>query len=215
MKLQVLGVLLFSGLWWPCLAQQPPAPRAANRDAAWAPESLLPERTPGRGGLPAPIAIRFHNGQRFATGLYDVTVLGILPARRAPYLVLSGRGCTECDANISIYFLSPLGPRASEASTDRYWSPGRETDPDTRTVIRKSRAFIGNCLQDVISGVLWYDSLLSDDGKWATGLAVVRIVADTVAAELRRPAPSPSVTLQRVRAGVCREIPGIDQSSEP
>ncbi|PYO89725.1 MAG: hypothetical protein DMD58_08490 [Gemmatimonadetes bacterium] len=67
----------------------------------------------------------------------------------------------------------------------------------------------------MISGVVWYDSLLSDDGKWATGLAVVRIVADTVAAELRRPAPSPSVTLQRVLAGVCREIPGIDQSSEP
>ena len=214
MKLAVLGVLL-SSLWWPCLAQQPLAPRAANRDAAWAPESLLPERTPGRGGLPAPIAIRFQNGKRFATGLYDVTFLGILAAHPVPYLVLSGRGCTECDANISIYFLSPLGPRVSEASTDRYWSPGRETDPDTRTVIRKSRAFIGNCLQDVISGVIWYDSLLSDEGKWATGLAVVRIVADTVAAELRRPAPSSSLTLTRVRTGACREIPGIDQSSEP
>ena len=214
LKLAVLGVLL-SGLWWPCLAQQPPAPRAANRDAAWAPESLLPERSPGRGRLPAPIVIRFHNGQRFATGLYEVTFLGTLPARPAPYLVLSGRGCTDCDANISVYFLSPLGPRASEAITDRYWSPGQETDPSTGTVIRKSRAFIGNCLQDVISGVVWYDSLLSDKGDWATGLAVVRIVADTVAAELRRPAPSPSLTLQRVRTGVCREIPGINQSSEP
>lgn len=214
MKLAALGVLL-SGLWWPCLAQQPPAPRASTGDAAWAPESLAPERPPGRGGLPAPIAIRFHNGKRFATGLYDVTFLGILPARPAPYLVLSGRGCTECDANISIYFLSPLGPRVSEGTTDRYWGPGRETDPETRTVIRKSRTFIGNCLQDVISGVVWYDSLLSDTGKWATGLAVVRIVADTVAAELRRPAPSPSLTLTRVRTGTCREIPGIDQSSEP
>jgi len=214
MKLAALFLLL-SGLRSPCLAQQPPAPRAANRDAAWAPESLLPERAPGRGGLPAPIVIRFNNGKRFATGLYDVTFLGILPARPAPFLVLSGRGCTECDANISVYFLSPLGPRVSEASTDRYWSPGRETDPDTRTVIRKSRAFIGNCLQDVSSGVVWYDSLLSDTGKWATGLAVVRIVADTVAAELRRPAPSPSLTLTRVRTGACREIPGIDQSSEP
>ena len=197
------------------MAQQPPAPRASTGDAAWAPESLAPERPPGRGGLPAPIAIRFHNGKRFATGLYDVTFLGILPARPAPYLVLSGRGCTECDANISIYFLSPLGPRVSEGTTDRYWGPGRETDPETRTVIRKSRTFIGNCLQDVISGVVWYDSLLSDTGKWATGLAVVRIVADTVAAELRRPAPSPSLTLTRVRTGTCREIPGIDQSSEP
>ena len=82
-------------------------------------------------------------------------------------------------------------------------------------MIRKSRTFIGDCLQDVISGVVWYDSLLSDTGKWATGLAVVRIVADTVAAELRRPAPSPSLTLTRVRTGTCREIPGIDQSSEP
>lgn len=214
MRLAVLDVLLL-GLCWPCVAQQPPAPRAPNRDAAWALESLLPERPPGRGGLRAATVIRFRNGQRFATGLYDVTFLGTLPARPAPYLVLSGRGCTECDANISIYFLSPFGPRVSEASTDRYWSPGQETDPNTRRVIRKSRAFIGNCLPDLINGVVWYDSLLFEDGKWETGLAVVRIVADTVAAELRRPAPAPSHTLARVRARACRELPRIDQSSEP
>jgi len=213
--LQLLGLLAAS----PCFGQRAPTRSPASPTdslrAAWTPESITVDRPHGPTGLDSPAVIRFHNGQRFATGLYNAKFLGILPSSKTPYVVLSGRGCDECDANISIYILSPLGPPVREATTDRYWSPGQETDRETGKIIRKSRAFIGHCLPDPTDAIIWYDNLASDQGPWRTGLSLVRIVADTVASELRTPPPSISATLRLVGLGACREIPGLAESSEP
>src|SRR5206468_4021991 len=120
-KRLLLPFLVLSAVW-PCPGQRRPAPSPASpRDsmrAAWSPERIISEHMPN--GLDSAATIQFHNGRRFVTGLYDVKFLGLLPSRAAPYVVLSGRGCQECDANISIYVLSPLGPRVFEATTTRY-----------------------------------------------------------------------------------------------
>ena len=203
----------------PCLAQRAPtstpAPSADSLRTAWAPESITHGRPERRAGLDSSAVIRFHNGARFATGLWEVTFLGILPSRKAPYVVLRGRGCTGCDANLSIYVLNPVGPPVTEATTTRYWTSGREKDRETGKFIRKSRAFIGQCLPDSNEGVIWYDSLADDHGGWQSGLSRAQIVADTVASDLRIPPPAIRATLELVRLGKCREIPSTDELNEP
>src|SRR5690348_1105894 len=48
------------------------------------------------------------NGSKFQTTLYGLAVMGRLHAtNKLPYYVLSGVGCQECDANVSIYIHSP------------------------------------------------------------------------------------------------------------
>jgi len=148
--------------------------------------------------------------------LFQVEFQGFLATSgRTPYLVLSGRGCTGCDANISLYILSPTGPPSEEGTARRFWISGRETDPQTGKLIRMSRGFIGECLPGPRDVFLSYDSIVDDAGHWHTGLFVAKVVADTIAEELHTPPPPIATTVALVRSRRCHEIPEIDQSSEP
>ena len=64
----------------------------------------------------------------FKTTLYHLKVIGELTTvRKLPYYILSGIGCHECDANVSIYIHSPSnGPMKNEAEQKRFDYPGRE-----------------------------------------------------------------------------------------
>jgi hypothetical protein len=156
----------------------------------------------------------FRNGRRFATGLWEVAFHGLLAHERAPYVVLTGRGCTECDADISLYILSPLAPPSTEMGR-RYWAPGVVRDFATHKVIRRSRGFVGRCLTAPWDAVLTFDSLVDAAGKWHAGLFIGRIIGDSIADSLQVPPPPISQTLARVRTGTCHEIRGVAQNSEP
>jgi hypothetical protein len=41
------------------------------------------------------------------TSLHELRYIDKYNGNKAPFLILSGRGCDECDANISIYICSP------------------------------------------------------------------------------------------------------------
>lgn len=73
--------------------------------------------------------------------------------------------------------------------------------------------FIGHCLPDLNDSVIFYDSLADASGRWLSFLSVAHLVAGTVADELIPP-PLISETLRLSRAGECREIAGIDETSE-
>lgn len=125
MKRALLHFLLLSAST-PASAQRPPARSAPPSDslrAAWTLESIVVQQPPSPNRLTSPAIIRFRNGQQFATGLYDMTFLGTLLSGKAPYVVLSGRGCTGCEANVSIYILSPLGSRVADSTTKVDLSP--------------------------------------------------------------------------------------------
>ena len=183
--------------------------------SAWTPTEVRNRSGSTPTQLDSPTVIRFRDGRSFQTGLYRVEFQGLLIGHQRTFVVLSGRACTECDANISLYILNPLGPPAREAMVHRYWMAGRETDRQTGKLIRSSRGFVGHCLADLNEVVATYDSLVDGAGHWHTGLFVARIVADTIAPELRIPPPLISNTLTFVQAGQCREIAGMTQSSEP
>lgn len=196
-------------------AQRPPARSAPPTDslrAAWTPVSIVVQQPPRPNST---AIIRFRNGQQFGTGLYDVTFLGTLLSGKAPYVVLSGRGCTGCDANVSIHIISPLGSRVADTTTAFDRSPGREIDRETGKVVRKSRMFIGHCLPDLNDGVIQYDSIAHPSGRWLYALSVAHVVADTVASDLHIPPPPIVETMRLSRSGECQEIAGTDQVGEP
>ena len=72
----------------------------------------------------------FPDCTRFETTLYHLKVIGKLnAAHKLPYFILSGVGCTECDANVAIYIHSPsIGPMHGEGSQQRFYCPGQESD---------------------------------------------------------------------------------------
>jgi hypothetical protein len=67
---------------------------------------------------------------------------------------------------------------------------------------------------DLIQAVVWYDSLATDSGTWVAGLSFAQIDADTVVAGLRQTPPF-TVTRKLIQAHECREIAGLDLTSEP
>ena len=190
----------------------PAAPRVDSIQAAWTPSAIEAPPPATHYVSESPATIRFHNGVRFQSGVYQARFLGLLPSTSIPYVVLSGRGCTDCDANIAIYVLSPVGPPVNEATTRRFWYPGHETDMQGQPV-RSSRAFIGRCLPHSDEALIWYDSVYIE-GQWHESLTYLHVAGDSVSFELR-PVPALKSTLQFVGHGSCREIAGIEQTSEP
>jgi len=152
----------------------------------------------------------FKDGSRFQTTLFEVRVLSILRTeRKMPFLVLEGRGCTECDANTSIYIHSPSdGPMRGEAIQPRYAYPGREVSyEDDKTVLYEAPVFLGNCLPGNDNAVVWYERARTNVGSWQTRVFVVAVSKDTLTERrLGKPLPSVSQSVARVASRQCREL---------
>jgi len=151
--------------------------------------------------------------------LFEVRVLGTLrAARKAPYLILEGRGCRECDANTSIYIYSISdGPMRNEPGQPRYAYPGREVSyEDGKTFLYEARVFVGDCLPGNDNAVVWYERFRTETGALETGVFVASVRQDVLRNKrLGKPLPPIARSLERVAAGRCRELPGIDRHSEP
>ena len=166
-----------------------------------------------------PSVLVFKDGSRFQTTLFEVRVLGILRTeRQVPFLVLEGRGCTQCDANTSIYIHSPSdGAMRGEATQRRYAYPGREISyEDNKTVLYEARTFLGNCLPGYDNAVIWYERGRTKTGASQTGVFVVAVRKDTLTEiRLGQPLPSVSQSVARVASRQCQELAGVERSSEP
>jgi hypothetical protein len=166
-----------------------------------------------------PTVLVLKDGQRFQTTIFDVRVLGMLrTARKAPYLVLGGRSCNQCDANTTIYIHSPSdGPMQNEAKQTRYTYPGHEVSYENGPIaVYEARTFIGNCLPGHDNSVVWHQRSRARDGNWVPSVFIVSVKSDSLASiELDHAIPPLSLTLQQVSAGECFEVEGIEQGTEP
>jgi hypothetical protein len=168
----------------------------------------------------APSVVVLTNGQRFQTTLYEVKALGALRTKgKIPFLVLSGRGCMECDANISIYIHSPSdGAMKGEGGQRRFGHPGRLVSyEDDKTLMSETRTFIGSCLNNYDDAVVWFDRYRSAQGRFESAVLIVRVGSDDAIEQIRPTGSLPLITaaLQRVGQGVCRELPRIVTTTEP
>jgi len=158
------------------------------------------------------------DGSKFQTTLYGMKIVGQLrTTKKLPYFILAGTTCTECDENTSIYIHSPSdGPMKNEAEQRRFAYPGRETDYETGQPIYEAKMFYGDCLALHPNAVVWFERAIGGDKKWHPAVSAAEVKDDKlVVSELHGQLPAVSDLQEAVRRGECRELPGIDSSSEP
>ncbi len=160
--------------------------------------------------------LRLSDGSRFKTSLYHAKILGVLTAKHKTYYVLSGFGCVECDANLSVYIHSPRDrAMPGENDEDGFEYPG-SLDNEDGTPLSRSRLFIGDCLPDYPNAAVWFRSEWDDDGQWNPSVFVAQVRGDSLRTF---DAPDSLMRADAAAAAVkekkCREIPGKRQTAEP
>lgn len=160
--------------------------------------------------------LKFKNGQKFNTGLFDVKYIGSLTnGNKAPFLIFSGRDCNECDENISIYIHSPSNGRLNvDNGKNRFQYPGTEKDFESDTVLYKARAFYGHVLPG-IKGVVWYQQELMADKTWESSTFLVNLNTGSEVDTLLKGTEKLKSTIKLLAQGSCKEIKGVDYTSEP
>ncbi len=158
----------------------------------------------------------FKGGQTFETNLFDLEYIGQVPANnKAPFLIISGRDCNECDANISIYIHSPSdGKLVIDDGQNRYQYPGTEKDYETDSVLYISRAFYGEVLENT-KGVIWYVNSLLENGKMGRSVFLSYIDNGSLKDTTYEDKGKLGETINLVKKGLCNEIVGRQYTSEP
>lgn len=162
--------------------------------------------------------IDFGSNLRLETDLFEVAYIGRLQAKsKSPYIVLSGKGCTQCDMNTSIYIHSPSdGPLVGGEMAPRYSYPGRVFYYEDNSLVEESRLFLGECLTGLGPVAAWFTKSKNDAGEWEESLFAAEVRGDSLARRtLGVPGPYIAQVNAAVAEGRCREVPGRDMLSEP
>jgi hypothetical protein len=155
--------------------------------------------------------LKYANGSQFQTGIYKPKLIAQLPvAGKEPFLVFSGRGCEECDANTSIYIHSPAnGPMQGRELDPRYTYPGNYFDYETGQLVERVRMFVGQCFRPTESVAIWFSNSKLENGKWERSVFLVQIEDGQLIARLApKPFPTVAAVGAAVSAGTCREVQG-------
>jgi hypothetical protein len=165
--------------------------------------------------------VHYAGGQQLETALMRVEHLGELPAKgKAPFLVLAGYGCNDCDINRNLYIHSPSdGPIKGEAQP-RYTYPGTliewETPSPAGEVIERSRVFVGECVSQAGPVVLWVTERPASKGPPAQVAEIVHVEADTLRTDrLGDPQRVLHAAEQAAGRRRCRELAPLEQMREP
>jgi len=160
--------------------------------------------------------INFGNGKSFNTHLYELKYIGQIPnGDQIPFFIFSGRDCNECDANISIYIHSPKdGKLTIENGQNRYQYPGKERDVEDNSLVYKGRTFYGQVLKNTI-GVIWFEEQLMEDNSWRKSTYLIKISNGNKKEIVYKNSTQLAETLELLKQGLCKEIKGIDTTTEP
>jgi hypothetical protein len=87
---------------------------------------------------------------------------------------------------------------------------------DDGTPQYEARTFYGDCVAAYPNAVVWFQRRRVDAERWEMSVQVAQVSGDGIREVLLEDVlPDVSEAVAAVRAGRCREIPGIDRSSEP
>lgn len=160
--------------------------------------------------------LKFKNGKAYNTELYNLSYIGqITNGSNAPFLIFSGRDCDECDANTSIYIHSPANGHLNvQNGENSYTFPGTEKDYENNKPVFKSRVFYGQVLPGV-KGVIWYQEQLMENNSWQKSTFLVNLDGGVKKETTSKGVEKLKLTLQLLAQGSCKEIKGVDYTSEP
>src|SRR5438093_1114892 len=175
----------------------------ATELSQWEPIATI--KAPHNDAPDDPDTLVLRNGTRFNTGLFSVRFLGFLPRiRKAPYMVLVGVGCTDCDGELAIYVQSPVdGPvRYATQVTSVYPGPAYPAPGDSAdtSLSATSRVFIGQCMDQMANGLVWF-AAVRDSLGWQSRVHIIDVVSDRLRVrDLQQPMPRVSAVMSFVRA---------------
>ena len=180
-------------------------------DTGWAVQAI--DSVPARNGDSFGRVVRFVNGQRMTVLLTDVEVLGRLASSPRPWLVLTGRECASCDAEVRVYiFPVDTGLVDPRRSWFRFPGTARAGGEPPSSVYYRGRFFLGRCT-GADDEAVWVESERSRTGPWHKSAYRVRVLGG----KLTRGSVSLRAALARiqrsVRSGLCAEVPGRDQGT--
>lgn len=157
--------------------------------------------------------LSFSNGVVVSYSLVRIKPITVLRTPSgSPMLLLSGADCTECDMNDSIYLL-PLENRKGILPRNSY--PGSLKAYDTGELVEKHRMFYGHCLSNDDS-VVWSSDYVGEDNKWHHQDSVIHVKdAGADLADLLHSEGTVKTILKRVSTGECKELKGINGTTEP
>jgi hypothetical protein len=165
--------------------------------------------------------LRFPSGAQYVSGFRNVEYIGAIPAeRKAPFIIIAGHECGECDAPPSVLMRSPSDGRVRELAGLPGWHPypGRVIAyNEDSTVVSHSRLFWGHCLPERPPGLAEFRTEFVRSGaEPERSVLITEIEGDSLIA-WRRVATTRLLasTLVQVQAKECAEIPQRDIPAPP
>lgn len=188
-------------------------------DKDWMPRRITSNISQVKPGIYGPknMTVEFRNGIEMRSDIVELEFIGQLAARdRPPFNVYAGRRCHGCESNTSIYVHSAFDGRLSRRAT-RYRYPGRLYSRIDGSLVEETRTFFGDCLPGHSAGtVVWFVRTRRDRIAWENEVELIESLGTNLHHEiLKEPAPKVEPTLELVKQGRCREIPGQRMSTEP
>ena len=156
-------------------------------------------------------AIVFADGRTWVPQILQVQYHGALSGG---VYVISGHECTACDAAQRLHVL-PMGASARDTTFPQFYYPGTVRGEEGPGPFVRSRAFVGVCTPAPDTVLSIATSVVTGDDKWSDSGYVVR-------GRLGRPsvhripgrAGIERQAEQRVKQGVCHEIPAVNGQFE-
>ena len=166
-------------------------------------------------------ALHWPNGAEFVSGFRGVEYIGAIPAeRKAPFIIVAGHECADCDAPPSVLVRSPSDGPVRTFTGLRGWHPypGRVIAyNEDSVVVSHSRLFWGRCLPERPQGLVEFRTEFArNGGEPERSVLITEIDADTLV-EWRRVATTRllATTLVQVQSKECTEIPQRDIPAPP
>ena len=165
--------------------------------------------------------LRFPDGSTYVPGFTNVEYIGSIPAAsRAPFIIIAGHECDDCDAPPSVLMRSPSDGPVRSLSGLAGWHPypGRVIAyNEDSAVIAHSRLFWGLCLPERPPGLIEFRTEYSAVGAEPyRQVQITEIDGDSLIGS-RRVATTRllATTLVQVQAKECAEIPQRDIPAPP
>lgn len=165
--------------------------------------------------------LRFPDGSEYVSGFRNVEYIGAIAGeRKAPFIIIAGHECGECDAPPSVLMRSPSDGPVRNFTGLPGWHPypGRVIAfNNDSAVISHSRLFWGQCLPERPPGLIEYRTEFAGDGtEPQREVRITEIEGDSLL-EWRRVATTRllATTLVQVQAKQCTEVPQRDIPAPP
>jgi len=161
--------------------------------------------------------VLFTNGRRLKIPLYNSEPISIIRGADGSIVLLArGTACVECDERFGLRFFELDGTELKGVNS-RHTYPGRQYDyMDPTSLQQTTRTFYGRCIAEPNDVVVWFIEYLGEDLKWYSSNSVARVAKGGETLVKLRPADgSLASVLAAVASGGCKELVGIDGTTEP